>query len=722
MSRICKRSISFPAVVIFLAGLTFHSGSVSAKQITLLMSGDWHATLEPHSAVFRGPDLGDAPTYATQAGGLAKVTKVIKDNYRPGKTLFLTCGDMTHGSAEGLFTVGDAVIKAVNAVDKAIEDMGGDGVDVFTPGNWDFGYGPAVFRNRFDIETCTGAPSPQCPPLPANLRVMAGYEGSDENNSESNAVIQANFDAVSINLKNAANDSLILPAYKIIDRNNVRVGVIGITAAIVPQQADVFNLGLRFTQGVEELPGVLEAVKAEGVDLIVVQSELGLAQNIEIARSFKDIDVMYSAHTHETTHGALIADYDQVTRTTPGGRLSGNEKSRLARGAAIVIETDRDMYVGRLDVRVAGGKVVNFDWEAIPVDDSVDPDPAVQAVVDAIEDPFTAGGNTPVIRHTFLPGGFVPGECPGVNCSGLQLVADLDSVVGKTDVLLERHDVLEDVLNNFIADAIHHVTNTVTPVDISMTNGFRFGTAVLSENEVTPGAKFADGRDTGEITLRDLYTWFPVGPAVNLADFSGQAIEESLEVILSAVFNRNPFLQRGGWYLGLSNMTQTLDLINRPFSSSSGRIVQTKVGDDPLDPSKRYSFASCYAHGDAIDRVCRTGGGANHQFFTISDVDDPVSSTIGLVSPATPGPVIVPGMPPKVNQVAPDNFLHPVHILQIHLANNKVTKADHGTGRIVERNSTDTSKPPAYTSAIDPTFVQPPEGAGPTFFSGRIGD
>lgn len=723
MNRLCNRSIGLRAVAILFTGIALHSApALAKKEVTLLMSGDWHATLQPHAAVYRGPELDDPPRYATQAGGVAKVARVLKDNYTVGKTIFLTCGDMTHGSAEGLFTVGDAVIKAVNAVDKAIEDIGGDGVDAFTPGNWDFGYGPAIFRNRFDIDTCTGAPGPQCPPLPANLRVMAGYEGADGINSESNSVIQANFDAISINLKNAANGTPILPTYKIIDRNKVRVGVIGITAAIVPQQADVFNLGLRFTQGVEELPGVLEEVKARGVDLIVVQSELGLAQNIEIARRFKDIDVMYSAHTHETTYGALLADADVVTRTTPGVPLSGAEKSRLARGAAVVIETDRDMYVGRLDVHIAGGKILDFDWQAIPVDDDVFPDPAVQAVVDEIEDPFTAGGESPVIRHTFLPGGFAPGTCPGMECRGLQLVADLDSVVGQTAVLLERHDVLEDVLNNFIADAIRSVTNTVTPIDISMTNGFRFGTAVLSSNEVPSGTVFVDGRTAGEITLRDLYTWFPVGPAVNVADFSGQAIEESLEIILNAVFNRNPFLQRGGWYLGLANMTQTLDLINRPFSSSSGRIIQTKVGGQPLDPSKRYVFASCYAHGDPIDRVCRTGGGANHQFFTISNVDDPVGSALGLVPPATLGPVIVPGMPPRVNQVAPDNFLHPVHILQIYLDNNIVTNSAHEIGRIVEVNSTDPTEPPAYTSAIDPTFVQPPEGAGPAFFSGRVGE
>ena len=41
-------------------------------------------------------------------------------------------------------------------------------------------------------------------------------------------------------------------------------------------------------QGVEELPGIIDAVKAEGADLIVVQSELGMSQNIEIVGSSKN--------------------------------------------------------------------------------------------------------------------------------------------------------------------------------------------------------------------------------------------------------------------------------------------------------------------------------------------------------------------------------------------------------------------------------------------------
>ncbi len=706
-------------------------GAKGGKQIRLLVSGDWHATLEPHAAVFRGPNPGDPLLYATQAGGLAKVTTVIKDNYLLDRTLYLNCGDLTHGSAEGLFTVGDAVIKAANAVDKAIEDMGGHGIDAFTPGNWDFGYGPAVFRNRF---------SPSGPPIPANIKVMADYEGVDANNQESNSIIKANFDAVAINLKNAANGTRILPPYKIVPRNGLKVAIIGITASIVPQQADTFNIGLRFEQ-VQELQEVLAEVEDEGVDLIVVQSELGLAQNIEIARSFKAIDVVYSAHTHETTHGALIADAEKVTRTEPGTALSGEDVGRLARGAAVVIETDRDMYVGRLDLQIAGRKIVGFDWEAIPVDDGIHPDADVAAVVAAIEAPFKADGATPPMRHTFMPGGFCtppsPPTCGDTATRGLQLVADLDTVVGHTDVLLERHHVLEGVLNNFIADALRDGTDTAVKgaaakpegwsgVDISMTNGFRFGTAVLSDDEVPPGTEFADGRVVGDITLRDLYTWFPVAPAVTVADFSGAAVVKSLEDILDAVFNRNPFLQRGGWYLGLSsNMTQKIDLINRPFSSSSGRIIETKikVGESPdfkpLDPSKRYVFASCYGHGDPIDQVCRTGGGANHRFFTLANVDDPLDGDIGLEKPKTLTEPVIVG--PKVNQVAPDNFVHPVHLLQIYLSMHDVTTTAHEVGRIVEVNPA-VNGLPAYTSQIDPTFIQPPEGAGPAFFSGRVGD
>lgn len=701
--------------------------------ITLIEMGDLHGTLVPHAAVLK--NLDGSEREVASSGGLARLKTVVNDiRADNAEAVLLSTGDLTHGSAETMFTVGDAMMVPMNAF----------GIDVYTPGNWDFGYGAAVFRNRFT----TFGPKPT---IPGNIRTMSGYIGCDDipviagltdaasgyycNEITATApfptpdglgVIQANFPTVAANLYNnttglplpaSLHGKRLLPAYKIVERGNKKIAVIGLTAAIVPQQADTFNIGLNFTQGVDELPALIDEVKGLGVDLIVVQSELGLPQNIKIAQSFKDIDVMYSAHTHEVTLGALLVSGKKVTRTTPGKPLSRGERNQLQNGAAIVVETNRDMYVGRLDLEMSRGRIDDFSWEAIPVDESVAEDPAMAQLVAAMEEDFVAGTDNKVARHTFMPGGFV---MPSVR--GLQLVDDLDTVVGYTDTLLLRHHVLEDTLNNFIADGILAVTDGVADVrnqpgwengvDISMANGFRFGNAVL------PG---------GAITLRDLYTWFPIAPAVNIADFSGQSIQSGLNTILGAVFDRNVFMQRGGWYLGLANMEQKIDLKNRPFSSSGGRVVETKIGGKLLDLGKRYVFASCYGHGNALDEVCRTSGGANHMFFQLADADD-YASAITLTEAVNKENVISGA---TVLQVAPNNFLHPVHALRRYLDSlpgHTVTEAQFGVGRVVTVNSNAAGNPEQAESeqigqpdnTPDVTFVQPPFGAGPAFFSGSV--
>jgi len=738
-----KPDIHAKSAIGWLQSLVFAAGAMSApvmamddNTITLIEMGDLHGTLVPHAAIMK--NLDGSEYEAPSAGGLARLKTVVDDIRADNpQAVLLSTGDLTHGSAETMFTVGDAMMIPMNAF----------GIDVYTPGNWDFGYGGAVFRNRFT----NFGPKPT---IPGNIRTMSGYISCDDvpdipglTDGEYSCteitdtapfptpaglgVIKANFTTVAANLYNAAplppplHGKPVLPAYKILDRNGTKIAVIGITASIVPQQADAFNIGLRFTQGVAELPGLLEEVKDQGAELIVVQSELGLSQNIRIAQSFEDIDVMYSAHTHEVTLGALLVHDDDVTRTTPGKSLSNGERKQLAKGAAIVVETNRDMYVGRLDLEMNGGDIVDFNWEAIPVDESVAEDEAMAQLVAAMEEDFIAGEDGNVIRHTFRPGGFA-----SPTLKGLQLIDDLDTIVGYTDTLLLRHNILEDTLNNFIADGILAVADNVADVrnvpgwengvDISMANGFRFGNAVLPEQA---------------ITLRDLYTWFPIAPAVNIADFSGQSVQNSLNTILGAVFDRNVFMQRGGWYLGLANMEQKIDLKNRPFSSSGSRVVETKIGGQPLDLGKRYVFASCYGHGNPLDDVCRTGGGANFKFFELADADD-YTSDITLADPVNSEGIII---GPTVKQVAPNNFLHPVHALRRYLdslpdqtteGHGIVTDAQFGTGR--GRVTTVDSKNPGNLpqdeseqigqpdNTPDDTLVQPPFGAGPSFFSGIV--
>jgi len=318
----CKTLLSAALALISISTQAF-----AANNITLIEMGDLHGTLVPHAAVFKNTDGSERNV--NSAGGLARLKTVVNSIRSDNpEAILLSTGDLTHGSAEALFTLGDAMM-----------------------------IGAAVFRNRFS----TFGPKPT---IPGNLRTMSSYiscndvpvikgltdvdsgysctevtDTAPKATPQGMGVIKASFPVVAINLYNSAplptplHGKPVLPAFQMLERDGLQIAVIGITASIVPQQAEAFNIGLRLTQGVTELPGIIAQVKALGADLIVVQSELGLPQNIKIAQSFSDIDVMYSAHTHEVTLGALLVTKTDVIRTTPGAALSFRQRSDLSNGA-----------------------------------------------------------------------------------------------------------------------------------------------------------------------------------------------------------------------------------------------------------------------------------------------------------------------------------------------------------------------------------------------------
>jgi 2',3'-cyclic-nucleotide 2'-phosphodiesterase (5'-nucleotidase family) len=724
--RLTSAAVLFGAITI--------SAPLSASEVTIIQVSDLHGNMVPHAGIIETFD-GEYPV--TQGGGLAKVTTVINDlrDENPDN-LVLGVGDSIHGGAEVMFTMGDAMMPAWNAM----------GLDAYTPGNWEFAYGPAVFRARF-TEVCKSRPELQnrvswaasgfpakalCPPIAGNMVAMTSSDGVP-------GVTVANFPTLAANLYNGGPYPRVagfygkrpLAPYKIFTRDGVNLAVIGLTAAIVPQQAPVFSRTFSFTQGTEELQDVIDAAKSEGAEIIIVQSELGLPQNVQIGREFKDVDVVLSAHSHELTLGAILADADGFEMVSPDKGLSNGQAKRLKKGAAIIVEAGEDLYVGALNLAINNGKIKSFAWQAVPVDDSIDEDPTKY---------FVAGPDFKT--HTFLPAAYCSPVSPcapgpdGVVHKGLRLVDPLETVVGNTDILLHRHHSIEGVMNNFLADAVRETMQGIVQTApgrtwgnldvLSMTNGFRFDTVVLPADMVPEGATFQDGRDPGDITLRDIYAYFPISPAVIAADFSGSAIEDSLSGVLKNVFDPNPFIQRGGWYLGLTaNMSQKIDVVNLPNSTSGSRIVETRIGADLIDPSKRYVLVSCYGHTFPIGRVCRTDGGANTLYFELYDPEN-YASGISVVEPATvPGPLInnkAPIFPYASNPIyraAPDNFLHPVHVVRRYLdglPGRTITDAQFGVGRVQHVDSTSKFLDPApLPESTLPGIVQPIEGSGPSF-------
>ena len=75
-------------------------------------------------------------------------------------TLLLNTGDTIQGSAEAMFTRGQAVVDVVNLFN----------IDGFAPGNWDYLYGTARFEELFKGNAALGqAPTAPWNAVAANL-------------------------------------------------------------------------------------------------------------------------------------------------------------------------------------------------------------------------------------------------------------------------------------------------------------------------------------------------------------------------------------------------------------------------------------------------------------------------------------------------------------------------------------------------------------------------
>jgi sulfur-oxidizing protein SoxB len=713
--------------------ITVASPQVLAKEksLTLMQLGDVHGHMHEHTEIF--PD----GRIDADSGGIAKLTTLIKDvrgEVGEENSLLLAIGDTTHGSAEMLFSLGELIVPWLNDI----------GIDAFTPGNWDFGWGPRVYRQRFvPGDTTTGL-------APNNRTTIAWLYNNPNPASGKNCnvsgpplpysqchLIKANFDTVAMNVYNFAEVAgLSNPAqplgppvhlhdgnktHVIKEANGIKVGVLGLTSDVVPQQAQAFNTGFRFTMGYKEMPANIAAAKADGAELIVVLSELGLAKNVQMVKEFPEIDVMFSGHTHERTPEAIVIEHADNT-------------------ISIVTESGEDSFLGRLDLKLTGnGKINKYEWTLMEADRLVDGDDDVDDMVDAALEPFEDGAEC----HTFGVNAFPYG-------SGHTLCDTFDTVVGSTEVTIQRFDALEDISNNVMVDAFLDLAKNLGENDskgkpltnantLSTTNGFRFDIVIPGKD-----VELADGSlASGNITIGDLYDYYPIGAATGLAEYTGGRIKLHWEGILNNVFDPNPYRQRGGWFLGFTNNTHFDLQLNDdyPLSISYGkRIANVTVDDVKVDDSKIYTLASCYPHGNPTDEVCRTAGATNLRFITAlqeggsgpTDIFGNhqlnMSGPFAVVAPqiVTDGidmfgdpdallPVFLPGRMPVFRKVAPDNFVHPVDALRRYLAFHTVNETDDGLGRVevVGADPNDPRRGVPVSEFGGPGIVQPTQGVGP---------
>ncbi len=688
--------------------------SSKTNEITIIHVSDVHGHLRPHDENFLFAGNRE------NAGGVARLATGIKEiRQRVGveNSLTFMVGDSTHGGAEVLFTLGNAIMPVFNSL----------GIDAFVMGNWDFAYGTRVTRSRF-VDSLKGKI-----PMSKNNQTTLSSSIPACNGSASAAdcnVIAANFEVVANNVYwfkekavGAARKPNLSPANRVFnswvirEANGVKVGYIGITSSRLPVQNPLFNLGLRFTKGYNELPADIANARAAGADIIVLATELGFGDNIQIAKEISGIDVILSGDTHES-----IPDAIEIKNVFSGKKV-------------IIVESGEDAYLGELMLDVRHGKIKHFEFNLHEMTDEVAEDTSdyfvaggIKALVAENTSEFYSGADFKC--HTFGPGGFQFGK-------GHTLCTPLDEVAGYTEVNLERRDVIGDIMNNFIGDATLALgKNTGAQISdndtFAITNGFRFDIPVLGMGTPLDGP--AGGVSDGAITVGEIYNYMPFTPAVSLVDFTGGLLRGRFESFLEGIFDPHSFRHRGGWWMGFSdNMRFVLDLelspTSVPLQTLGGRILSMELNGNSVDPSKVYTVVSCYPNGEGTDRQCRTSGGRNMRFpCGAFDPDVNAASVVGICDPLNIENIVDVTRKPVVLQVAPNDFWVPAQVLREHLKTNVISMVEFGP----RRKNTETvayngcpGTPPVLDKNCDGVpdssygEVQPAFGAGPTWL-GRL--
>jgi len=405
------------------------------------------------------------------------------------------------------------------------------GIDAFAPGNWDFVYGTSRFVELF------AEPNPKAPWGAVAANVMYNFDGATV---------------------------AVLPPYLIKQVGNLKVGILGMTTDRGPQvvgSSVTKNLMFLRTakQEGEDMSQVDKTVQkhvkylrsVEKVDLLVMLSELGLANNLRIAETIPGIDVVLSSDMHEESQVAIVATNKDDSST-------------------IVVEEGQDgTMINELKLSIAAGKVAKWEWIAHNITADMPEDPAVAAKVAAVRKSFLAG---PDFKQHVNP------------FNGAKLLRPIDSVVGQTKIALHRTNysnenmpaVIEGSAHDFLTDAFRSVTGA----QIGAIRGFRYGTHIAP----------------GPITLEDLYHFMPIGPQIATAKISGKQLKEQIEGAADGSLNPDVSKWTGGWLFNFSGVTMDID----PYQEKGKRASNIKVDGDVLtaDETPRYTYASYWYKAD----------------------------------------------------------------------------------------------------------------------------
>ncbi len=298
------------------------------------------------------------------------------------------------------------------------------------------------------------------------------------------------------------------------EKGGVKVAVIGqhfpYTAIANPSYlVKGWSFGIR----TELLQENVNKARENGAEVVVLLSHNGFDVDQKLARIISGIDVILTGHTHDAIPHAI--------------RL--NNTLLLSSGS-------HGKYLGRIDLKVSNGKVVDSTSSLIPVfSEILKSDQEMMEKINEVRAPFEMASQ---------------------------------KVIGRTGALLYRRGNFNGTWDDLICEALLEERDA----DISMSPGVRWGPSIV------PGQ---------DITREDIWnvTSMTYGKAYR-TEFTGEFIHIILEDVADNLFNADPYYQQGGDMVRIGGMSYKID-INKPPGSRITDMTLLKTGEK-IDPSKTY--------------------------------------------------------------------------------------------------------------------------------------
>jgi 2',3'-cyclic-nucleotide 2'-phosphodiesterase (5'-nucleotidase family) len=213
-------------------------------ELKILHVNDFHGRMLP----FVAKGSGDS----TEVGGAAFLARKIEEerSKNPDGVILLSAGDMFQGVPISNVFRGKPVLEMMNILR----------FDAMAVGNHEFDWG---------------------------LEVLGQMTS------------EADFPFLSANIVDEGKALPWLKPFIIIDRKGVRIAIVGVTTVETPFATKPANVAdLQFLQPNRVLPKLIQEIRADGADLVIVLSHLGLEADKSLAGAVPGIDIIVGGHSH----------------------------------------------------------------------------------------------------------------------------------------------------------------------------------------------------------------------------------------------------------------------------------------------------------------------------------------------------------------------------------------------------------------------------------------